>query len=489
MNMKWKLLQGGLLLLLCNLLTVAEEEKEKDLERFYVTRGEVKVPPQVLRHLAARTATTPSSDGATVEAEERVKLPTMKCSTDLDCRQYNSVLALECQEGQCNCRPPQCWVYVYVITGTFTAINEFSCGQCGVLGSSCNATIECDPPGECESDGYCHCKEGENYNGVCLTSNLNLTNTLAFSAMGIVLFVAMCIVAVKCYQQPPCRNSERWNCRCCHSVVGGRQRRRGSCEKTPAFTIQAHYASQDLTSPPEEPQDAPPNGVGGAVPRRPRTQSTNSGTISSYSSSNTNMTTVTESVSGDSTTGTPPRPPRRPPPPPPPPPSPPSLPPPPPVLSLSTQALPSPSTPSPATSLPPFSLTSTSSALPHPPSSPPPRPPYLPLRQDSFSSIDINGGQERDTSYVQLTEGLPEASNLRPSTSKASSEVPSASSGTSESCQHERCQLCLPKPPVSPVSAPPRRKAPDRPIIDGKCPLLPRPDDSQAETSIELTQL
>lgn len=52
------------MLLLYNLLTVAAEGKEKDLER-YVTTGEVKVPPQVMRYLAERTATTPSDDSAT----------------------------------------------------------------------------------------------------------------------------------------------------------------------------------------------------------------------------------------------------------------------------------------------------------------------------------------------------------------------------------------------------------------------------------------
>lgn len=34
-----------------------------------------------------------------------------------------------------------------------------------------------------------------------LTSNFNLTNTLAFSAMGIVFFVAFCILGVNCYKQ------------------------------------------------------------------------------------------------------------------------------------------------------------------------------------------------------------------------------------------------------------------------------------------------
>lgn len=73
MNMKWRLLQGGVLLLLYNQLTVAAEGKEKDLER-YVTGGEVKVPPQVLRHLVERTATTPSDDSATDNpAKERGK--------------------------------------------------------------------------------------------------------------------------------------------------------------------------------------------------------------------------------------------------------------------------------------------------------------------------------------------------------------------------------------------------------------------------------
>ncbi|XP_063872516.1 uncharacterized protein LOC135106963 isoform X3 [Scylla paramamosain] len=231
-KMIWKLLQWTFILLCGPLMVVVAGNDE-------IHDRQVRVPSQVLSDLPA-SITNHNDSHISKDPFFAVNVPEMNCNVDYDCLAYNNLI---CSEGQCSCRPPSCWVYQYEVTGFFGAKNIFTCGECGVLGSSCNATIECDFPGECRSDGFCHCHSGENYGGTCVYSNIGWSNTLALTAMGILIFFLICIFAVSCVKTRPWRNPNAWRCMCC-SDGGETHRRRGSCEKSPAFTIQAHYASQ-----------------------------------------------------------------------------------------------------------------------------------------------------------------------------------------------------------------------------------------------------
>lgn len=422
-EMAWKVLLGAFLLLGAQ-LKVAKAAEEGLLKVVQVIH-EARVPPQALSYLATY------NDSSSEDQQTKVSLPSMRCDEDSDCHEYGDDKV--CSEGQCSCAPPHCWVYQYEVTGAFTAKNVFTCGECGILGSSCNATIECDYPGECFKDGYCHCEKGENYDGVCFTSSFGWSSTLALAAMGFVLVFAFCIIAVNCFRHPPWRNPDTWCYRCCYDGGGANgSRRRGSCEKSPAFTIQAHYASQDLNVRQDNLEEVVSGGEGGAVPRRHRSRSSqHSGTASSVSSALTNSTNVSDATSRGSTDRATPSPPPSPPPPPPTPPT------------------------------------------------PPPPPPKNCLNSDEEANRDYG----RDISGIQLQDIPQEASVSAPSTSSESTESTSASA--SGSCSHERCQLCLPKSPGSgPTNATrkPRSNRTDQPLLS----LLGGP---HAEEAVQLTQL
>ncbi|KAB7497134.1 hypothetical protein Anas_08868, partial [Armadillidium nasatum] len=85
--------------------------------------------------------------------------PSMPCTSDSQCTDaYN--LPVECRDGYCECRQPLCWIYTYYKNGIIAEIS-YTCGTCGQLGSECNITVPCDPPGYCGADNFCHCDKGE----------------------------------------------------------------------------------------------------------------------------------------------------------------------------------------------------------------------------------------------------------------------------------------------------------------------------------------
>ncbi|XP_063591565.1 uncharacterized protein LOC134768738 [Penaeus indicus] len=170
----------------------------------------------------------------------KVKLPSLPCSINSDCLRWSDP-QLVCVEEQCTCRFPYCWVYHLESSG-WTSRYVFSCGTCGTLGSSCNASIVCEYPGVCFEDGYCHCAQGENFNGICVVTDNSWMYTIVLGGLGVLTFIGFVIIIYNLCRNPPWRQQEPWCCGLCNADA--RPKRRRSIEKTPAFTIQTMYSSQ-----------------------------------------------------------------------------------------------------------------------------------------------------------------------------------------------------------------------------------------------------
>ncbi|KAK3858347.1 hypothetical protein Pcinc_035458 [Petrolisthes cinctipes] len=201
--------------------------------------------------------------------EIRVSLPnSLNCATTLECVERYDDFSFVCSDGQCMCRQPMCWVYHYEIINAWSARNVFTCGTCGVLGSWCNETLECDFPGVCKDDGFCHCKYGENENNICLTTDTSWTYKMAFAGLGMVSIITLVMIVFTCYRERPWSNpGSSWSrCFCCSKISKG-QARRGSCEKSPAFTVQSHYANHGSFEFATDDHIIESGAVGGALPR------------------------------------------------------------------------------------------------------------------------------------------------------------------------------------------------------------------------------
>ncbi|XP_047483370.1 uncharacterized protein LOC125035185 [Penaeus chinensis] len=170
----------------------------------------------------------------------KVKLPSLPCSTNSDCSRWSDPL-LVCVEEQCTCRSPYCWVYHLESSG-WTSRYIFSCGTCGTLGSSCNASMVCEYPGVCFEDGYCHCGQGENFNNICVVTDNSWMYIIVLGGLGVVTVIGFVIIIFNLLRNPPWRQQEPWCCGLCKGAA--RPKRRRSIEKTPAFTIQTMYSSQ-----------------------------------------------------------------------------------------------------------------------------------------------------------------------------------------------------------------------------------------------------
>ncbi|XP_042892458.1 uncharacterized protein LOC122266696 [Penaeus japonicus] len=170
----------------------------------------------------------------------KVKLPSLPCLANNECLQWSDPFLI-CQAGQCTCKPPYCWVYHLESTG-WTSRYVFSCGSCGTLGSSCNASVICDYPGVCLDDGYCHCSQGENYNNICVVTDNSWMYIIAVGGLGIIFLFAIAMVLYNLYKNPPWRRQEPWCFGLCNADSGPKRRR--SVEKSPAFTLQSMYTSQ-----------------------------------------------------------------------------------------------------------------------------------------------------------------------------------------------------------------------------------------------------
>ncbi|KAK7077245.1 hypothetical protein SK128_015401 [Halocaridina rubra] len=173
------------------------------------------------------------------QKDEKATLPDLSCETNDDCYKYDEPLI--CSIGQCDCIKPLCWVYHYESSG-WTSSNVFTCDDCGQLGSWCNETYTCDEPGICWNDGFCHCPRGENFDGICVTVDQSWTLKVTLGGFGIIFLVAMIVIAYNCYRNRPWERPG-WCWGVCNKM-GSARGRRGSCEKSPAFTIQHLYASQ-----------------------------------------------------------------------------------------------------------------------------------------------------------------------------------------------------------------------------------------------------
>ncbi|XP_068206800.1 uncharacterized protein [Palaemon carinicauda] len=166
-----------------------------------------------------------------------VVLPDVPCSPEHNCSQYDDD-DLTCVDGQCVCLPHLCWVYHHE-SSAWVSRNVFSCGQCGQLGSSCYNSSNCDPPGECWKDNYCHCPVGENYNGICTVIDDSWAYKFTLAGFGIVFLVSLLLMLVHLYR------NRSWNqhgpCCCCCLCKRRKDSGAASCEKTPAYTIRNHY--------------------------------------------------------------------------------------------------------------------------------------------------------------------------------------------------------------------------------------------------------
>ncbi|XP_071512645.1 uncharacterized protein [Panulirus ornatus] len=316
----------------------------------------------------------------------KVKLPPLHCNDYRDCWQYTDPL-LECRAGQCTCAPPFCWIYHYEASSIWTAKYVFQCGTCGVLGSSCNSSLACDFPGNCWSDGYCHCPRGENDNNICMMSNSNWIFKMALFGIGFILVFALCLTTWNCYKDPPWRRPEPWGCGFCPGNRGAE--RRSSNDKTPAFTIQAHYANQvyDGSTPSDQnPGVSPDEDVGGASAtssnRQRRSRTVSGG--SSAGEDNSSFSSVTTTITNVSTTST----------------------------------LPAADDPAPA-------------AVSEPATGNP-----LAARSLRYQVFSLK------------VDAPPETTNFQTPSETGDSEDGSVA-GSSGSCAHERCQLCLPKGPMT----------------------------------------
>lgn len=212
----------------------------------------------------------------------KVKLPSLPCSITSDCSRWSDP-QLVCVEEQCTCGSPYCWVYHLESSG-WTSRYVFSCGTCGTLGSSCNASIICNYPGMCFDDGYCHCSQGENFNNICVVTDNSWMYIIVLGGLGIVTLIGFVIIIYNICKNPPWRQQEPWCCGLCNADA--RPKRRRSIEKTPAFTIQTMYANQSEESKPDGGADSTRE-----QNRRALRESSASGDeVSSVSSAATQMT-------------------------------------------------------------------------------------------------------------------------------------------------------------------------------------------------------
>lgn len=170
----------------------------------------------------------------------KVKLPSLPCTVNTDCLRWSDP-QLVCQQGQCTCKAPYCWVY-HLETSGWTSRYVFTCGTCGILGSSCNSSITCNYPGTCFNDGYCHCSRGENFNDICVVTDNSWVYTIVLGGIGIITLIGFGLIIYNLLKNPPWRQQEPWCCGLCNRDA--RPKRRRSIEKTPAFTIQTMYSVQ-----------------------------------------------------------------------------------------------------------------------------------------------------------------------------------------------------------------------------------------------------
>nr|XP_045583265.1 uncharacterized protein LOC123746063 isoform X2 [Procambarus clarkii] len=332
-----------------------------------------------------RNLTTSANNSGTNKPKsmQGVKLPPLPCERDQDCWQYTDPL-LECRQGQCTCSPPFCWVYHYEVTTAFSAKYVFNCDTCGILGSWCNASIACDWPGVCWSDNYCHCPRGENDNNVC----------------------------------PPWRQPEPWCCGLCPGAQGYGRRR--SIEKSPAYTLQNHYAVHESVLSPRASDDrgreagsddqgtvagSDDQGTGAGSDDQRREDSSNIGEVAIERRQRWRHRSISE-VSSDVNGGT-------------------SS-----ISSLSTTV----------TSISEAS-TATAEGLLTAPQTPP--------VSHTVTNILPEGSDDREKVFTISLNVPLETVNFQAPPEKRRSIDGSSGGSPSSSCSHERCSLCLPKGPLT----------------------------------------
>lgn len=224
-----------------------------------------------------------------------VVLPDLPCTATYDCRTWDDPYLI-CVDGQCTCEKPFCWVYHYE-SGGWSSRNVFDCDICGQLGSWCNETYTCDPPGECWKDGYCHCPEGEHYDHICIVVNSNWMYEVILGGLGIIVLFAFIIIAFHLWKNRPWMRPGRQCCGLCKKGGTGPRGRRSSCEKSPAFTIQNLYASQVFSISVDSPQIPANSEVGASTIIRQERSRTLSSTEEVANTSLTSVDTVTTSLS------------------------------------------------------------------------------------------------------------------------------------------------------------------------------------------------
>ncbi|XP_064082134.1 uncharacterized protein LOC135198482 [Macrobrachium nipponense] len=214
----------------------------KGKELIYQTLDKPVVPLAFVIQLGLNVSATKDSDKPRNGSSSSVgvTLPDVHCDTESDCTDRDDKLT--CVNNQCTCQPPYCWVYHHE-SSAWTERNVFSCGECGQLGSSCNDSMPCDSPGECWIDQYCHCPAGENYDGICTVIDDSWAYKFTLAGFGIVFLVSFLVILVHLYRNRSWNQNGPWCCSLCKRTRGSRDRD-ASQEKTPAYTVRNHYASQ-----------------------------------------------------------------------------------------------------------------------------------------------------------------------------------------------------------------------------------------------------
>ncbi|KAF2353363.1 hypothetical protein FHG87_015878 [Trinorchestia longiramus] len=173
----------------------------------------------------------------------KVDRPKQECVNATDCETYNMGVPAVCDGFNCVCPDDFCWHYQYLFDLSKVV---YFCDTCGSLGSTCLRMQDCDSPGECGSDRFCHCPQGENSYGMCFMIETAYEHNLLTSALGVVaatLYLILCIIAFR-------PEGGFFNLRCCRrlpwyapsaraverSYAAIRQARRGRGLKSPAFT-------------------------------------------------------------------------------------------------------------------------------------------------------------------------------------------------------------------------------------------------------------
>lgn len=214
----------------------------KGKESIYQTLDKPAVPLAFIIQLGLNVSSIKDSDKPRNDSSSTVgvTLPDLPCDTEKDCTDLEENLT--CVDNQCTCQPPLCWVY-HRESSAWTSRNVFNCGECGQLGSSCNDSKACDPPGECWVDHYCHCPAGENYDGICTVIDDSWAYKFTLAGFGIVFLVSFLVILVHLYRARSWNQDGPWCCSLCKKSGGSRDQE-ASQEKTPAYTVRNHYASQ-----------------------------------------------------------------------------------------------------------------------------------------------------------------------------------------------------------------------------------------------------